>query len=322
MLEDKNTTRRGLRGKRIENAPIGAQSWFRCGGHADMLFRPADQEDLQVFLNAHFASFSDDDLIGWDKQLTIIGGLANTIVRDGGVRDLTVQLGKPFAEVEVVDECTIRAGCGALNGNISAAAVKAGIGGLEFLSGIPGTLGGAVRMNAGAYGAEMKDVLVEVIGVNRKGEERRLSVQDLKMGYRSTQLSEQIIFTGALLKGEMENYKTVKERITQIKKQRNATQPIKERTGGSTFANPSEEELREAGLPEDLRAWQIVDRVGGRGLCIGGAKMSEKHCNFMVNTGTATATDLEKLGEEIRRRALADLGLALHWEIKRIGEKP
>lgn len=335
-----------MHGTLIEDAPIGAQSWFRCGGSADLLFNPVDAEDLGAFMKQ------------WPitQPITVIGGMANTIVRDGGVRGATIQLGKPFAEVRIYpslhkdtlsrhctassvqsketekdhthkacdDEqkyCYIHAGCGALNGNVAAAAVKAGIGGLEFLSGIPGTLGGALRMNAGAYGAEMKDILVGVNAITRSGYEIRLTPEDLKMGYRHTELPEEMIFTSAILKGIAEDYATVKARITDIKARRNDTQPIREKTGGSTFANPRPDELRRAGLPEDTRAWQIVEKVDARGLSIGSAQMSEKHCNFMINTGDATASDLEMLGEEIRTRARETLGLTLHWEIQRIGEK-
>lgn len=298
-------------GEIIENAPLGAQSWFRCGGSADLLFKPADEDDLAAFLKQ------------WPitEPLTILGGLANTIIRDGGIRGATIVLGKTFADVQVLDEQYVQAGCGTLNGNIAAAAVKAGIGGLEFLSGIPGSLGGALRMNAGAYGAEMKDVLIGVNALNRSGMSLRLVADDLKMSYRSTTPPEEMIFTGAILKGVAEDYETVKARITEIKKKRNDTQPIKEQTGGSTFANPAKEDLRKAGLPENMRAWQVVEKVGGRGLRVGGAQMSEKHCNFMINTGDATAADLENLGDEIRKRAAHDLGLDLHWEIKRIGDK-
>lgn len=298
-------------GELIENAPLGSQSWFRCGGNADLLFKPTDEDDLAAFLKQ------------WPitEPMTILGGLANTIIRDGGLRGAAVLLGKNFADVKVLGDVYIHAGCGALNGNIAAAAVKAGIGGLEFLSGIPGTLGGALRMNAGAYGSEMKDVLVGINALNRSGLPRRLTPEDIKMSYRHTDLPEELYFTSAILKGVKEDYDTVKARITEIKQKRNDTQPIREKTGGSTFANPTKEELRMAGLPEDRRAWQIVEKVGGRGLIVGGAQMSEKHCNFMINTGGATATDLENLGEEIRKRAAHDLGLELHWEIKRIGER-
>ncbi|MBL4804454.1 MAG: UDP-N-acetylmuramate dehydrogenase [Alphaproteobacteria bacterium] len=300
-----------MRGDIIENAPLGAQSWFRCGGTADLLFKPADQDDLIAFLKTR------DQTV----PLTVIGGLANTIVRDGGIRGHCIQLGKSFANVGVLDDVYVEAGCGALNGNVAASAVKAGIGGLEFLSGIPGSVGGALRMNAGAYGAEIKDVLVGARAVTLIGEERRYTAEDLKMTYRHTEPPEDVIFTGAIFKGVDEDYDTVKARITEIKKKRNESQPIKEKTGGSTFANPDPKALRRAGLPEDMRAWQVVEKVGGRGLRVGGAQMSEKHCNFMINTGDATAGELEMLGDTLIRRAEEDLGLTLHWEIKRIGEK-
>lgn len=301
-----------VRGELIEGAPIGEQSWFRCGGKADLLFKPADIDDLAAFLKQ------------WPltAPVMVLGGLANTIVRDGGIRGAVIQLGKPFANAMVLNEQYMEAGCGTLNGNIAASAVKAGIGGLEFLSGIPGSLGGALRMNAGAYGSEMKDILVGVKAVTRTGDVLRLVPDDLKMSYRHTELSEDMIFIGAVLKGQPEDYDTVKARITEIKKKRNDTQPIKEKTGGSTFANPTAPELRRAGLPEDMRAWQVVEKVGGRGMSVGGAQMSEKHCNFMINTGDATATDLEMLGDTLIRRAREELGLKLHWEIKRVGEKP
>ena len=316
--------RDNIRGEITHNAPIGAQSWFRCGGNADLLFKPADHADLANFLKQHPAS----------QPLTIIGGLANTIVRDGGIRGTTIQLGKSFANIETIERDTIKAGCGALNGSIAAAAVKAEIGGFEFLSGIPGSLGGALRMNAGAYGRDIADILIEIHALDFSGNEvilrpRPMDTHDIpktiepieiNLSYRNNDAPHYLIFTGAILKGAAEDYESVKARITDIKSKRNETQPIKEQTGGSTFANPNPEALRIAGLPEDTRAWQIVEKVGGRGLTIGGAKMSEKHCNFMINTGDATAKDLEMLGDEIKTRAYNDLNIDLHWEIKRIGE--
>ncbi|MCD8562790.1 MAG: FAD-binding protein, partial [Alphaproteobacteria bacterium] len=199
-------------------------------------------------------------------------------------------------------------------------ALKAGIGGLEFLSGIPGKVGGALAMNAGAYGTEVKDVLVEAQGLLPDGSLHILSPADLKMSYRHTELPQGLILTSAILRGRPEAYDTVKARLTDIKEKRNASQPIREKTGGSTFANPSTEDLARAGLPEGTRAWQMVELVGGRGLKIGGAQMSEQHCNFMINTGDAKASDLEALGDELIHRAQDKWGLALRWEIKRIGE--
>jgi UDP-N-acetylmuramate dehydrogenase len=286
-----------VKGTLTPNAQIGAQSWFRCGGAADMLFEPADLEDLKSFLKQ------------WDGPVTVIGGMANTIVRDGGVRGAVIRLGKPFAEI-AVDGTHITAGAGALNGSVASTAAKSGIGGLEFLSGIPGTIGGATAMNAGAYGAEVKDILVTATGVTRAGDDITFTPSDLNMSYRHTDIPDGVILTGAVFNGVEEDEKIVRKRLKDIKQKRNETQPIREQTGGSTFANPS----------DDMRAWQVVEKVGGRGLQIGGAKMSEMHCNFMVNAGDATATDLENLGDELIKRA-SDEGLKLRWEIKRIGEK-
>ena len=316
-----------LRGTLTKNAPLGAQSWFRCGGTADLLFEPADLDDLQGFLSQYChpersegSEVTSDPLSQAPQDdIVVLGGLANTIIRDGGVRGCVIRLGKAFAGVEVLDECRIKAGAGALNGTVAAAAAKAGIGGLEFLSGIPGTVGGALAMNAGAYGTEVKDVLIGVTGIDRAGEIHHLGVEDLNMSYRHTDIPEGMIFAGATFKGTPEDKTSVKARLKEIKQKRQDTQPIADKTGGSTFANPSAEELQTAGLPAGMRAWEIVEKVGGRGFSIGGAQMSEKHCNFMINTGDATAADLESLGEEMRKRAHEEFGLTLHWEIKRIG---
>ena len=292
----------------IKNAPLGKESWFGCGGTADQLLRPKDVDELAQFLKEY------------DGDITVLGGLANTIIRDGGIRGVTVQLGREFADIKVLG-AYIEAGAGALNGSVAAAAVKAGIGGLEFLSGIPGCVGGALRMNAGAYGTEVKDVLTGVHAVTRQGGIKKLVPEDLHMTYRHTDIPEGMVFTGAVFRGRKEDYDTVKARMNEIKAKRNATQPIREKTGGSTFANPPAQELKKAGLPEGTKAWKIVEMVGGRGLQVGGAQMSEMHCNFMLNTGSAAAADLESLGEEIRRRALEQLGINLRWEINIVGEK-
>ncbi len=298
-----------VRGSILQNAPLGADSWFGCGGTADVLFRPADADDLSAFLSSY------------DGELHVLGGLANTIIRDGGLGGVVIQPGKEFASVRVLENGYVEAGAGALNGSVAAAAVKAGIGGLEFLSGIPGCVGGALRMNAGAYGTEVKDVLVGVTAIGRRGEALRFTPEQLHMTYRHTDVAAGTVFTGSVFRGIREDYETVKTRMNTIKTKRNETQPIREKTGGSTFANPSAVALKQAGLSEDTRAWKIVEMVGGRGLRVGGAQMSEMHCNFMLNTGDATANDLENLGEEIRRRSLQDLGIDLRWEINRAGRK-
>lgn len=298
------------RGEVTRNAPLGAQSWFRAGGKADVLFEPADIDDLSVFLREYPKS----------EPLTVLGGMANCIIRDGGIRGCVVRLGKPFADIEVQGN-RIMAGAGALNGSVASAAAKAGIGGLEFLSGIPGSVGGAIRMNAGAYGSEVKDVFIGGGAIGFNGDLVQLSPEDMEFSYRHCGAPENLIFLAAVFEGQPEETDIVKARLKEIKSKRQATQPIAENTGGSTFANPSAAELALAGLPEGTRAWELVDKVGGRGLKIGGAMMSEKHCNFMINAGGATAADLENLGDELIARVQEQFGVTLHWEIKRLGQK-
>ncbi len=297
-------------GSFTENAPLGQKSWFRCGGIADLLFEPYDIDDLSIFLKEYPK----------DEPLIVLGGMANTIIRDGGIRGCVVHLGKIFSGIEV-QGTKIMAGAGALNGSVAAAAAKAGIGGLEFLSGIPGTVGGALRMNAGAYGTEVKDTLTAAMALDRQGAFLPLNPETMDMRYRYCGVPEGTIFVSAIFEGKEEEQSTVRERLKEIKAKRQTTQPISEKTGGSTFANPTPQALEKAGLPKDLRAWQLVEKVGGRDLQIGCAKMSEKHLNFMINTGNATATQLEDLGDELIKRAQNEYGLTLHWEIKRIGDR-
>ena len=291
------------------DVPLGKQSWFRCGGNADTVFEPDDIDNLALLLKER-----PDDM-----PITILGGMANTIIRDGGIRGITVKLGKPFAEIEIKGT-KIMAGAGALNGSVAAAAAKAGIGGLEFLSGIPGTVGGALRMNAGAYGAEVKDVLIGAMALSKDGQFLPLMPEDMDMRYRYCGVEHGTVFVGAVFQGKNEDKGTVKKRLKEIKSKRQSTQPIAEKTGGSTFANPTDKELERADLPSGTKAWQLVEKVGGRDLQIGGAKMSDKHLNFMINTGNATAQDLEDLGDELIKRVLDECDIELHWEIRRIGE--
>lgn len=298
-----------VRGRYTDNAPLGSVGWFRCGGTADVLFKPADLDDLVAFLSACPA----------DIPVTTLGVLSNTIVRDGGLRGVVIRLGREFADIRV-DGHDVFAGAAALDGNVATVAADAGLAGLEFLSGVPGTIGGALRMNAGAYGTETKDVLVRATAVDRVGCVRQLTPADMHMTYRHTDVPEDWIFTHAVVRGTPGDADTIRTHIADIKTKRATTQPIREKTGGSTFANPSADELAAAGLPEGTKTWQLIDRVGGRGLTIGGAMMSDLHCNFMINTGTATAADLENLGEEIRRRVLDQTGVTLRWEIRRIGD--
>lgn len=298
------------RGRLTPNADIAGTTWFRVGGPAQMLFRPEDMEDLTGFL----AGCPED------IPVTVLGVCSNVIIRDGGIPGVVIRLGRAFAEIDCdPDSGLVTAGAAALDMNVAQYAARAGRGGIEFLSGIPGTVGGALRMNAGAYGTETVDVLKECTVLDRAGKLRRYRPDQMDMSYRHTGIPENFIFTGAAFKTIRENPDEITRRIDDIRDKRTESQPVKARTGGSTFANPSPQDLREAGLPEDRKTWQLIDAVGGRGFAIGGACMSEKHCNFMINTGEATATDLERLGEEMRRRVLEEFGVELRWEIRRIG---
>ncbi len=298
-----------VRGRYSENATLGRKGWFSCGGTADILFKPADEEDLQHFLQNCAAEI----------PVQIFGVLSNVIVRDGGVRGVTIRLGREFAGIEV-EENRVKVGALALDSNVAKVAAEHGLAGLEFLSGIPGSIGGALRMNAGCYGTEIKDVLVECDAIDRQGNRHVLTPNSMNMNYRHNDAPEDYIFISATFEGMQDDPEEVKARMEAIKQKREQSQPIREKTGGSTFANPSAVELSQAGLSEDTKVWQLVESVGGRGLKIGGAQMSEKHCNFMVNSGGATASDLEALGEEIRKRVAEKHGITLRWEIRRIGE--
>jgi UDP-N-acetylmuramate dehydrogenase len=300
-----------VRGRYTENAPLGQRGWFRCGGSVDVLFKPDDPDDLQDFLERCPA----------DIPVHIFGALSNTIIRDGGLGGVVIRLGREFADIEANGN-QLAVGSLALDANVAAFAADHGIGGLEFLTGIPGTIGGALRMNAGCYGTETKDVLVSCEAMDRQGKIHDLTPDQMGMTYRHVNVPEDYIFLSAVFEGNPEDPDIVNQRMEEIKDRREDSQPIREKTGGSTFANPSAQELSQAGLNSDMKVWQIIESVGGRGLKIGGAMMSEKHCNFMINTGNATASDLEALGEEIRKRVAEEHGLTLRWEIKRIGEKP
>lgn len=298
-----------VRGRYTENAPLGEKGWFACGGTAEVMFKPEDRDDLAAFLGACPKHI----------PVTTLGVLSNTIVRDGGLPGVVIRLGKEFSKVVTLDQARVQAGSLALDGNVAQAAARASIAGLEFFSGIPGTIGGALRMNAGCYGSETKDVLIEATALDRDGNLLTLTPQQMGMSYRHTTTPEDYIFIEALFQGQAGDAEKIREFMDGIKAKRNASQPIREKTGGSTFANPSADEIAQAGLPEGTKVWQLIDRAGCRGLKLGGAMMSDMHANFMINTGTATATDLEALGEEVRRRVLADSGISLRWEIKRIG---
>lgn len=299
-----------VRGRLTEAADIGSGTWFRVGGPAEILFRPKDREDLSAFLAA----------CPTEIPITVLGMCSNMIIRDGGMKGVVIKLGRDFAEIDHDADGLITAGAAALDMNVAQYAAREGLGGVEFLSGIPGSIGGAVRMNAGAYGAEMVDVLKDAQVMDRDGSIHTMTLKDMIMTYRHNSLPEHYIILAARLKTVPEHIAIIQSRIDAIREKRHDSQPVKARTGGSTFANPTIEDLRACGLPEETKTWQLIDKVGGRGLTIGGASMSEKHCNFMLNNGEATAEDLENLGEEIRRRVQDEFGLTLRWEIKRIGE--
>lgn len=299
-----------VRGRITENAPLGAMGWFKTGGTADVLFKPADKEDLVQFLQN----------LPTDIPVQSFGVMSNCIIRDGGVRGVTIRLPREFTQIET-EGTQVKAGSLALDASVAKAAAEAGIAGLEFFSGIPGTIGGALRMNAGCYGTETKDVLVSAEALDRQGNLHTMTPDDMGMAYRHTETPADYIFLGALFQGTEGDPAIIQKHMDEIRERRENSQPIRERTGGSTFANPDATTLSQAGLPEDKKVWQLIDESGCRGLMVGGAQMSEKHANFMINTGNATANDLENLGEEVRKRVADKFGITLRWEIKRIGEK-
>ncbi len=292
-----------VRGRLEADASIAKFSWFKVGGPAEALFEPADPDDLAEFLAA-----KPDDV-----PVTVIGVASNIIIRDGGVSGVVVRIGRGFADIRI-DGTEITAGAAAHDVNVARQARDAGLAGLEFLSGIPGTIGGALRMNAGAYGREIKDVVIDADALDSKGERHRLGLSDLGFGYRRSGVPEDWIFIAARLRGTPGDKDEIRRRMDDIQSEREATQPIRTPTGGSTFRNPEGPEA------EGMKAWELIEKAGCRGLSRGGARVSEHHCNFLINTGDATAADLEGLGEEIRRRVFDATGVTLEWEIRCLGE--
>ena len=288
----------GVRGKLKEHAPLAPLVWFKSGGSAEMLFEPADQADLVDFL------------CSLDPHVPVMAlGLgSNLIVRDGGVTGVVVRLGKALAKVEAVDEVTLKCGGGASGILVSSSARDAGIAGVEFLRSIPGTVGGFVRMNGGAYGREVKDILVECDVVLRSGEVRTMAAGELGYTYRHSELPEQAIVVSATFRGVPGDPAAIQAEMDRIAQSREESQPLRSRTGGSTFKNPP-----------GHKAWALIDAAGCRGLMHGGAQVSEKHCNFLLNLGDATSSDIEALGEEVRRRVRARTNISLEWEIQRVG---
>ena len=286
-----------LRGRLLANQPLDTQSWFRVGGPAQALFMPADENDLADFLRNLPA----------DIPVTVIGASSNLIIRDGGIPGVVIRLGKAFGEITVEEGHKVRAGCAALDAHVARHARDASIAGLAFLSGIPGSIGGALRMNGGAFGGETKDVLIEARGFDRAGNVRTFSNADMGFTYRNSTAPDDIVFVSALLQGRAGEAAAIEAEMAEIKRKREASQP-KNMTCGSTFKNPPGQS-----------AWRVIDAAGCRGLTIGRAQVSDKHANFLINLGGAKAADIEALGEEVRARVKAHSGTELEWEIKRVG---
>ena len=301
-----------VRGRLTPMREMAGLTWFRVGGPAEALFQPADEDDLAAFLAG----------CPHDVPITTMGIGSNLLVRDGGVPGVMIRLGRGFNAIET-DGARVRAGGAAPDAQVAKRAAAAGIGGLEFLRGVPGTIGGALTMNAGCYGHELKDVLVEAYAIDRDGARLTLAHDAMGFSYRHAAAADRgLIWTGALLEGRAEDAETVTARMEALVEQREATQPIREKTGGSTFRNPAgHSSTGGADDSHDLKAWKLIDEAGCRGLRVGDAQVSEKHCNFLVNLGDATAEDLEELGETVRARVHAHSGHDLHWEIRRIGVK-
>jgi UDP-N-acetylmuramate dehydrogenase len=287
-----------LRGRLTANQSLSELTWFRVGGPAQVLFTPADEDDLAYFLAG----------LPTELAVTVVGVGSNLIVRDGGLPGVVIRLApRGFGETNVQGEI-VSAGAAALDKRVAETAAIANLGGLEFFFGIPGTIGGALRMNAGANGAETKDVLCEASGVGRDGKKHVFINAEMKFVYRNSGVDASIIFTSARFRGKPATPEAIRVRMNEVQAHREAAQPIREKTGGSTFKNPP-----------GNSAWKLIDAAGCRGLRVGGAQVSEMHCNFLINTGEATASDIETLGETVRERVKENSGIELHWEIKRIG---
>jgi UDP-N-acetylmuramate dehydrogenase len=286
-----------VRGTYAYGVALKDHVWFRAGGAAEILFRPADAEDLATFLAARPK----------DLRLTVIGVGSNLLVRDGGIPGVTIRLSSGFGKIET-DGVRVHAGAAALDAQVARAAADAGIAGLEFLRGVPGTIGGALKMNAGCYGREIKDIFVEATALDADGNRVTLTPSDMNFVYRKSQAGGDLVFIEAVFRGVMDKPDDIRARMEELNANREASQPIRARTGGSTFKNPPNQ-----------KAWGLIDAAGCRGLRVGDAQVSEKHANFLINLGEAKAADIEALGEEVRKRVLAHSGVSLEWEIKRVG---
>jgi UDP-N-acetylmuramate dehydrogenase len=288
-----------IRGRMTPDAGMDKVTWFRAGGPAEVMFQPADEDDLAAFLKA----------VPADVPIMAVGIGSNLLVREGGIPGFVVRLSaKGFGEVEQISDTRLRVGAAVPDKRVAAAALDAGIGGLHFYHGIPGAIGGALRMNAGANGEETANHVVEVYAIDRKGDRHTLSLAEMGYAYRHSSAPADLIFTGAVFDGPRTPHDEIRAAMDAVQHHRETVQPIREKTGGSTFKNPP-----------GKSAWKVIDEAGCRGLMIGGAQMSPMHCNFMINTGTATGYDLEYLGEAVRARVMEHSGTRLEWEIKRVG---
>jgi UDP-N-acetylmuramate dehydrogenase len=300
ITSDLKTAMPQLRGRLLANQPLAELTWFRVGGPAQVLFTPSDEDDLAYFLKT----------LPKELPVCVIGVGSNLIVRDGGMPGVVIRLSpRAFGETSV-DGDAVSAGAAALDKRVAETAAAANLAGLEFFFGIPGTIGGALRMNAGANGSETKDVLIDAVGIGRDGTKHRFGNADMKFIYRNSGVDPSAIFTSARFRGSAAAPEAIRARMNEVQNHRESAQPIREKTGGSTFQNPP-----------GNSAWKLIDAAGCRGLRVGGAQVSEMHCNFLINTGNATGHDIETLGETVRERVRQSSGIELHWEIKRLGIK-
>lgn len=288
-----------VRGSLRADVTLAPFTWLRVGGAAEALFMPKDEADL-----AHFLSSTPGDI-----PVQILGVASNTIIRDGGIKGVVIRLSPAFGQVST-EGLRVTAGAAALDKTVAKKAAAAGIAGLEFYAGVPGTIGGALRMNAGCYGVETQDVLVSAVALDRTGRRQVMTLNEMDYSYRHCGAAKDLIFTQAVFEGTADTPSSITGRMDTITAKREASQPIREKTGGSTFKNP-----------EGHSSWKLIDAAGCRGLRVGGAQMSEQHCNFMINADDATAADLEELGEAVRSRVLESQGVELNWEVRRIGER-
>jgi UDP-N-acetylmuramate dehydrogenase len=297
MIASLERTLPKVRGSYAQNAPLKDLVWFRAGGPADILFRPADIEDLCAFMATKPA----------DLPVSVIGVGSNLLIRDGGIPGVVIRLPAAFGKIERVGETSLRAGAAALDAAVARTAADLGIAGMEFLRGVPGTVGGALTMNAGCYGREIQDLFIEARAVDSRGLLLTLGVAEMGFAYRHS-APKNVVFVDTVLQGTLDAPDLIRERMEALVEQRESTQPVRSKTGGSTFTNPP-----------GRKAWQLIDEAGCRGLKHGAAQVSEKHCNFLINTGEASASDIGALGEEVRARVKAKSGVQLEWEIKRVG---